>query len=475
MTESSSVYQYLDARSKMTRAELDEDDRTFYCEPGQEWPDYLDFIDDWKDLYAEKLARSRKVFIFHVLAKRHRTINCGDHRHTFSVDPTSGDVFFPNIDTYLDTNTCWYKTIISTENYLQDNNGHNASRLPISAATFIKRATQMYLTVEGYPHSEPTFGEFTQRYRSNPLKYFNANKVIHMSTLPPLIINDKDSALSADLPRTKPIQSISKGTKPWVPKNNESVLNDHGLHILLRSVKMDHNIFNLINDIRKLGHNCTGPMTGEQLAKAISKCDACKDFTPKGLSYPGAYYAPPGNGKTHALSHGDIVAIDTDWLIANSTYMKTVDPFLRINIPIITNQHDLFVGAPTKLIGVYDSHNLREFDLTPFPSKFKKILENLGDDAAIFVTHTRVSEAALALEISQWIQNESYRLFKTNLNSYYEDNDTKGLIVLHPSTLPNYIQKLARWDGPTAKKRRRYKTRKRAGYESDSTSPPSTS
>ncbi len=465
-----SASQYLDNRSQMTRAELDADDRTHYREPGQEWPDYLDFIDDWREAYREHLSRSRKVVIYHVLAKRNRTINCGDHTHTFSTDHTTGAVYFPNIDTYLDTSACWYSEILRAEDYLSTHNGYNAARLPSIAATYIKRATQMYLSLDGYPSTEPTFNEFVKKYNSHPLRYMNAKNVLANSCLPPLIINDEDAVLSQP-PTDPPIPSISKGTEPWVPKNNESVTQDHGLHVLLRSVKMDSKIFHMINEIRKLGHNYTGPILSVDLANAIAACPDCQHFKPKGLSYPGAYYAPPGNGKSHALKTGSIVAVDTDWLIANSNYITTVDPFLRLNIPVITNQHDLFVGAPTKLIGIYDSHHLRKFDCTPYPHMFKKILENLGDDASIFISHQRVSEAALALEISQWVQNEAHRIFSTNMKVFYDDRDTKGVIISHPPNLSNYVYRVSRWDGPTANKRRQYKRRRKQVHSDVASSP----
>lgn len=361
---------------------------------GQAWPDYLDYVEEWYWTFQEKLIHTRKDFIYTVLAKKKQTILCGDHTHTFSdVKGADADVVFTRPDDYINVDSCWYKTILSTDQDLvYDHRSIDAVTLTTPEMGYLRKLVSIQIAVEGETTGELLpFSEFKRKWwnaetKERALKLVSESKPLHslaQDFRQSLILNTSTSDTSSSdpiAPETTPMtkedaiqQAIGELALSMPPprplwfgghpdsdviRTATSIEADHGLHSILLARTDSKAVFNTINEIRL---SCsTDALDPVRLSNAMRKCHLCKDMTHRpNTTTPGFFYAPPGSGKSTALEKHLIVAVDTDWLITRSYFDDIIAPFLRMGVPVLTNQYHLAHNSGEKLIGWYNPHHLR--------------------------------------------------------------------------------------------------------------------
>lgn len=348
------------------------------------WPDYLDYIEEWTDLFEHKLSLTRKDFIYTVLARRNTRISCGNHFHTFTTSPppltpdmatcSSEFVVISRPDDYLDVSSCWYKTILSMDKVTAFSQS-SLSSITLSTIEHesLKRLAALRLTTEeDMTHLQLSFDDFKRLWWSRESRE-TAHKILREST--PLlnrqsqsssstktIIDDAIQALVIDpisLIHPPPKAHIIPSTKSEVIQSAADCIADHGLHMAILASEVPKNTFNAINEIRQsVKGSLISPV---QLANAMDKCTQCRALSLKPtFTSPGLYYAPPGTGKSTVATNHLFVGIDTDWLINGSSFDHIVAPFLRNNIPVLTNMHNLCSCSGEKMFGFYNLSSLRK-------------------------------------------------------------------------------------------------------------------
>lgn len=356
-----SIDGYVSKVQAMDQLELSQHLRDDYRHDDQQWPDYLDYIEEWDYSYASKLISTRKDFIYLVLARKHQKMLCGDHHHTFSTQNREDVIYVPNPDAYLDFSACWYKTLIQHDNALRAmDQSTEVPRLSAPEATIIKSMTQMRLMLdEGLTYDKLSFQQFKDQWWSKESREQATKLFSEARTSTPKTPKDIIAKAMNELPPAKP-QWLGSDT-PAVIDSVSRVLEDHGFHALIR-VREDRNVvLNIINDIRSSTDPSTAKITHRNLAGAMARCKRCMSYDniPTSTSYPGVYYAPPGNGKTTCLQNETFIGIDTDWLISMSNYNTVIEPFIRLGIPVLTNQYHLCQNSGERFFGMFNPAHLR--------------------------------------------------------------------------------------------------------------------
>lgn len=176
-------------------------------------------------------------------------------------------------------------------------------------------------------------------------------------------------------------------------------------------------------------------------------------------SPPGFYYSPPGNGKSTSIDQRFFVGIDTDWLVRYSSFSKVVLPFLTKGIPVVTNQYSLCIGAQEKLVGSFNSKQLRTDEKGHVYTSYSEILNATkvaGDDFTIFFTPGKFfSSSLILLYRSNYIYNQS-RL-KILGGSLYDNPPPQAY-----STKPWFIVVRLLEHADSSSKTVRYRRRRRA-------------
>jgi len=112
----------------------------------------------------------------------------------------------------------------------------------------------------------------------------------------------------------------------------------------------------MIKTIRSYVNNKTDKVIHpDMVVKAMEICTQCTAYTPKpsGTSYHGVYYSPPENGKSNALNKELFIGLDTDWLITMLDFQTVIEPFIKLGIPVITNQYHLAQNAGDRFLGMF--------------------------------------------------------------------------------------------------------------------------
>lgn len=386
------VDEYYHRLNQMSHDEKDEHLRKNYCVIDQTWPDYLDFLDEWEDNYFSKLARTRKDFIFQYYAKRNQKLPCScGHVHLFTTHNTSVNpqhtVCIPTSDTELDYTSCWYAMFVSADNDLAADDTHRQSPcLSLSESEILRKFTALRMTLDGYPPIKLSFDDFIQVWWNKPQP--SAAWQIFSREFPQV------NQIAAETKKQLPIKQA-----PWLSMqpthSTENVMSSskvsefHGLHALLRSRQDRFIILEMINSVR-----IDDPITINQLTQAISTCTQCTQYSdfPVFPSPIGVYYSPPGNGKTTSQRNEFFVGIDTDWLTKEDFFDRECAPFLRINLPIVTNQYHLAQHAGQKFIGSFNVAHLRtDQHGNPYTSsaEIKRAMGYLSNDLFILVYDIR--------------------------------------------------------------------------------------
>lgn len=437
--------------------------RTDEKEDTQAWPDFLDYLDEWSFLYKQKLQQTRKDYVFTVLARHGVTIKCRAHTHTFSHQQNPhADVIVPSPDININPDACWWRELTRYDDQLTDLDA-NATAVQLSSpeAKAIQKLTAIQMvTQESLPPTLLTFEKFRDQWWKTPT-HDRAMKILFESDQPYHILNSIVRGLKVQ-DNPQPPQWLNLGTSPSpdLIQTNTQVVQDHGLHALMRVRHDRHEIFRLISTIRSEA-NPEGLLSPTQLAQAMTDCPLCST-KPRGLStsFPGVYYSPPGNGKTTSLEHETFIGIDTDWLLKNSTFDNIMRPFLAKSIPIITNQYHLAAASGTRFFGAFNPNNLRINPLTNLPyttlTEIEKTRTVLRSDLFLLYTDKYFSEvlpllyrAAYLYEFSQYV---------------WLKKSVKGKFIKHnfeDAHLPTTIAQIAKWKNSLRASARQQRRRKR--------------
>lgn len=385
---------YLNKVDSMNPAQKHDYLRIDYKVPSQEWPDYLDYVEEWRDLYQRKLSQIRRDFIFHVLARHSQRIQCGDHYHMFTTEdtPHSEAVSIPNRDCYINEASCWYQTISKTEDDLIDQpHTLNAASLSSAQTQQFKRIVGMRMVsgTEFNTHQLLNFDQYRQQW------YTSENRDAAYS----ILMKSGVEPIYPVIPTTTQesgYQILEEDTtvKTWfvtghkdVIVDNDTILQDHGFHNLMR-VRNDRKlILKIINKIRR---TYTSKITSTMIHQAISDCPHCRT-APKWATttYPGIFYSPPGNGKTTSMKWNMFIGIDTDWLLKHSSYDEMCQPFVKLGIPIVTNQYSLIIDTDQKMFGAFSPHHLRTRNGRPYTTIEEIQSAMLASQGDLVVMYTR--------------------------------------------------------------------------------------
>ncbi|APG78207.1 hypothetical protein [Wuhan Millipede virus 4] len=454
--------EYYSKIESFSKDEMDSHLRTNYREESQEWPDYLDYVEEWQWHFKEKMSQTRKDFIYTYLSKRRVRIQCDDHTHTFSDSPIGGEnvVHFPSPDAYVNPSACWYKRLLAAEDELSsDDNPTGPARLTIPEATVLKRLTGIRLVRENNTPELLDFSTFKRMWWSNPT-YEKAVQLLEASKLPPL----KHSTPSVPASDVTEIIMGAREDLPLAPANwigkhangpdvimfdPNSIEAQHGLHLLLLGRRDWEAIINTINRIRQTVRE-DSVLTSDGIFRHMDRfCRHCDFFKDKNAararrddpgwetavnqhlrpSPVGVYYSPPGNGKTTAMDRGLFIGIDTDWLIHSSDFNTVVAPFLNMGLPVLTNQYDLATNSGEKFFGTFNPNHLRTDEFGRVYTSLEEIeaaKKLFGDDLHIVQTNQYFSHTLPMLFRAQYVYNRTRelmldkkppkRLFTTELN-----------------------------------------------------------
>lgn len=430
------------------------------------WPDYLDYLEEWNDLFEHKLSLTRKDFIYTVLARRNTRIICGSHFHTFSTTCPSQDlaqdvdeyVIITKPDDYLDVTSCWYKTILAMDKITSFT---DTSKTSITLSTIehesLKRLAALRMTTdEGMVHLQLSFDDFKRMWWSRESK-LTAEAILkqskpllniqsELSAPSQAIINEAVQSLVVD-----PISLVHPPKKAYLTSSSSQVviqtadqcISDHGLHMALLASEVPKNVLNSINEIRLSADGAY--ISPQKLAKAMLKCKLCLDLQVKPcFTSPGLFYAPPGSGKTTAITNRLFIGIDTDWLIAGSTFETIVAPFLRQNIPVLTNMHNVCSCSGEKMFGYYNVHNLRRDANGKYytnPNELQRMPTVYQDD--ICLSH---SDRGYFSHHILRLYRENY-LYNTTRKQFYDKTPKQSFKVIdhRPSPLESLTNSMKNW------------------------------
>lgn len=440
---------YFDKVQSFDHEELRAHLRRDYCEEGQQWPDYLDYVDEWKDQHREFISRSRKDFIYHHLAKRHQKIKCGDHSHLFTdtmdeessstqiplSPPPSSLICITSPDAYIDVNQCWYKHLQSIETRLGDTTeAQQAARVTIPEMELLKRYTALRLAQAGETPHLLDFETFKKEWWAQS-SVRKAMELYKTSQPTPIASQNHDdlidviSELRDDMPNKPALWFNKQSASPGVIIPIDRLYQDHSLHMVLQSTHNFEEVLNVLSSTRS-EIDPAEAIDKHKLSDAINHCQLCRRQNPDPLPYPthpGVFYSPPGNGKTQALISGYLVAVDTDWTLRNSDFNTVIAPFLKLGLAVITNQYSLATNSAEKFIGAFNPYHLR---LDPTGKPYTSIVEILSateimesDITVHFHKEGHLSDAMLTLQRLQQIYSQTrQQFFKQNKQKFIPFN-----------------------------------------------------
>lgn len=399
----------------MTSGEKSTHDRESYLPDGPDWIEFLDFIDDCKFHYTQVLDLTRRDFLYRYFARHSVKFECGTHRHQFYADQRhEGDVYIASPDTTIDPNTCWWLKMQELDRQLLSDDPHaRAAYLSQPEHAYLARMAALRLAVQtGHPPPHNlTFSDFQNIWVEGPSRR-HALRLLAKSE-PHALANAPDEAVAVvanvkqDLPPPQP-QWLTPTSSPRVIRTNTDVWQDHGFHRLMILRHDAKKILGMINNIR----SCSSPpITGEEIALGVLGCKHCQNNERSyAVSPPGVYYAPPGAGKSTALTEGYFVGIDTDWLLHSSHYSVMIQPFVAENIPVLTNQYHLACHSGERFFGYFNPAILRlnpqGIPYTPL-SEIKAAESTLRSDLFLIYGNKYLSDALPILFRAAYLYNRS--------------------------------------------------------------------
>jgi hypothetical protein len=422
------LQRYYSRVAAMDEAQVASHLRVNYSDPSQEWPDYLDYLDDWEHHYARRLNDTQRDFVFH-LATRATTFVCKDHVHKISVIKAPDVIHFPNRDSFIDYTSCWFKTIAEAdEKLVRLDPQATAARLSVPESEALKLLTMVRLvSQDSMTPIRLDFDQFRKDWL-NKESSSQAIKIFQKSNPRPLVIpaDLEEMSDTLDLPGPAPWLNMpdSSNSSPSAIWDADNVKADHAFHLLLLARPDRLVIIEMMNRIRSVDPQST-LLDPVSIAHCMDyQCSQCTELTegPQPIllttTAPGVYYAPPGNGKTTASRHGNFIGIDSDWLLRRSNFKTTLLPFLQRGIPVVTNQYTLIKNSSYKLFGSFNKYELRTDDACRPYTPLKEILAakaDLQDDATIIFTKEFLANSFLTLIRANFI----YEFTRQKFASFY--------------------------------------------------------
>ena len=335
-----------------------ENRRLDYHETGQEYADYLDYVDEWKGHRGDQRKDTISVILNYYVINR-KPLDCicqNTHYLVKGQDAT---------ETMIQT-TCWYRTIAAIVDSVFDMLKNNDFCLPTPLEIVLTK-------IVGWKHTNTQTTPTLLPYETFLEVWWNKTQE-----------ECQDMALRMlnALPQEerKTLAVLKQQQTPHVEKGRAKILLnfihlEHSLHVFLKALGPSERtwILKFLNRKRsEIDNNAQIPL--REFNKAILECKECKVEDEKSdkrrnvLSPMAIYYGPPGMGKTTAQSLGRLIAFDTDWLGVGPTWIDYGE-ILRRNIPIITNQAEIFIGVGLKIIGVVNDNVRLDAYGKPFTTK----------------------------------------------------------------------------------------------------------
>lgn len=360
--------QYEASISSMSPEERRTYDRADY-EPDQDFqlePEYEDYLTDFSSKFQENLEIHTMRFAYQELALRNQTMLCQGHRHEFQSLPASewkneslqGEVIRLTSETKPPVSACWIDRIKQAVIHINHDFDHRKSlQLQKPMLTFLR------ILGLNFPKSHKEQNMLYRAYRA--LLYSRKDDDPALEQLQDAIGTSKLYALERLVELEKPRKKCTDiGRDRFLLCTAEQTLADHGFHkFILAATHHSQRYLRHINAVRRTGINYTDEeflIRYEDTLKSIKTCKACQ-YNPKKVMFstPGVYYAPPGMGKTTVQRKGGFTGFDTDWLLSMLDH-EDVDIFLYHDIPIITNQYNVFENSSVMMVGFWNHEQLRK-------------------------------------------------------------------------------------------------------------------
>lgn len=353
-----------------------------YSHEDQVWPDYLDFMDEWKERQKELLLHAKRDFMrrFFVIPKRKMTCGRDKHTHVFvAADEYTGareqvlledTGIFPN-------NACWADEIfISMEQVIGQDHDGTIIKLAQSAYDFVNVITACRLVKEGLP---PKYLSF-EAYRET---WWGQETSTRAEGL--LMSSGMKLGVAEHITRGRTALQYQQKAPEVLDVSPDVISANHGFHRVFLTYHQPRELLHKMNQIRRLGGG--EPFDSDVLAKEMARCERCKHHTQEARHPQMLVYAPPGMGKTTALDNGDLTGIDTDWLIRYASFNDTVGWFWLNGFSIITNNIDIINTCNTKVYGFLNPSKLRRLANGKYMTPKKdvvRLFHHLGSDGLLF-------------------------------------------------------------------------------------------
>lgn len=430
--------------------------RVDYHEEDDDWVEYLDFLDEMRYEYKHHLQVTKRDFIYRYYALHNHTFQCNGHTHTFHSDPNMpGDVYIPTPHHVINQEACWWKKFSEHDDLLARLDEHaDAAKLTTTEHAYLARLAglRMALSSGVPPPNAITFKGFQEHWNrgtSTPVAVKRLAESEPVWKIPLRVIEELKEEVDS-----KPPSWLEESRRPpRVIRTNTDVYEDHGFHQLMFIHRSSQRILTAINKVRS---SSSPPITGEDIALGMLKCDMCKNKQfAHGTTEAGLYYAPPGSGKSTALENGTFVGIDTDWLIYGSDYHTVVYPFVSIGLAVVTNQYHLAINGPERMIGMFNKNILRtDIHGNPYTS-FKEILtakEHMKSDIFLLFTDQYFSDVITTLQRAQYVYNASRQRF---FNKTAPRPTNRPQFSAHGKRdFDTFLSDIMKWSGTKRRKRK---------------------
>lgn len=333
---------YTIAVNNSTQFEQRQEQREWYTHPSQLLPDYLDYKEEWEYAVNDMIEDVRSSFVLRMgKTKLHLKCDCGvTHRMTTFAQKQHAEEVPVDDPTDVPQRRCWYQTIDKAMEHITKSLRHEAAaELPTVLARNLQMITQWYIAKSGRTPTLLPYEVYKEVWWAKDVEGLN-----------PQLTTDVFYALNMQSRRAIVTQVEQETRTPEMQRyffTNEEVIADHGLHALATARQHDFGeILKFLNQMRKKIGGRTR-IRRESIDQAIKQCSLCEGLSPP-LSPFGIYAALPGAGKTTAQNMGLLVGFDTDWIGIGFTW-RDLGMILYKEIPVITNQPKIFIGAGVKI------------------------------------------------------------------------------------------------------------------------------
>lgn len=428
---------YNDALAALSPEDKKDYFREDYTEVEYDWPEYLDYCDDWKYNYTAIARRHFNNFVVE-LAKRKTKLICQGHHHEMRYHHREDDISSTVLDgpmivlsdtTIIPATCCWRKTILDAiEETAEGTNNHwIVAQLPLPMINIFKALVQTGLAQENQTYELIPFDIFSAGlWDKGPQSALNALKDRSKTV--------KNLVSQLEKTREETVEDKLLNSKQnEIIYDSESVITDHGFHTFLDASNQTFRWLNKINRIRGKASNysLSQNIRHKDIEKARTKCEQCiKRPGKRSLSVPGIYYAPPGSGKTTCATNESFVGLDTDWL-TSKLHWSQISDFLFENVPIITNQIHAFHNSGMLITGsVVIEHIRKNTRGKPFTTE-KELKEAKAVHRHTILkirkeSNTYLERSLLQMYFIQYIRNETLRIFMKRrapvITEYWKDD-----------------------------------------------------